>query len=284
MDRVKGEHPLSEKQRVNVTLGKYGGNIIEICVAQINSRRARLVTRERERGYLSDGVEFPIRSKAFVQLFSPRWKESLIFLVGGEGRYQGEGTNRRLELSDTRYCETSPLMARPETALQDEREHEPENRWGLSTFASSRELAQLATRFRYLLRDLAIRNLDNRPIFNVSTCVCIFDVKQGSRGEIFRKLYFLSFLCTFHFSTKLQLITNILPRIDTSYCYDLQIFSSSLFFYINISFVFPSTIERKVLFPIIPRCKREGNYFEPEDISYLRENGKKRSSISFTAK
>lgn len=186
MDRVKGEHPLSEKQRVNVTLGKYGGNIIEICVAQINSRRARLVTRERERGYLSDGVEFPIRSKAFVQLFSPRWKESLIFLVGGEGRYQGEGTNRRLELSDTRYCETSPLMARPETALQDEREHEPENRQGLSTFASSRELAQLATRFRYLLRDLAIRNLDNRPIFNVSTCVCIFDVKQGSRGEIFR--------------------------------------------------------------------------------------------------
>lgn len=132
-------------------------------------------------------MEFPIRSKAFVQLFSPpRWKESLIFLVGGEGRYQGEGTNRRLELSDTRYCETSPLMARPETALQDEREHEPENRWGLSTFASSRELAQLATRFRYLLRDLAIRNLDNRPIFNVSTCVCIFDVKQGSRGEIFR--------------------------------------------------------------------------------------------------
>lgn len=158
-------------------------------------------------------MEFPIRSKAFVQLFSPpRWKESLIFLVGGEGRYQGEGTNRRLELSDTRYCETSPLMARPETALQDEGEHEPENRWGLSTFASSRELAQLATRFRYLLRDLAIRNLDNRPIFNVSTCVCIFDVKQGSRGEIFRKLYFLSFLCTFHFSTKLQLITNILPR------------------------------------------------------------------------
>lgn len=127
-------------------------------------------------------MEFPIRSKAFVQLFSPRWKESLIFLVGGEGRYQGEGTNRRLELSDTRYCETSPLMARPETALQDEREHEPENRWGLSTFASSRELAQLATRFRYLLRDLAIRNLDNRPIFNVSTCVYIFEARIERRN------------------------------------------------------------------------------------------------------
>lgn len=192
------------------------------CLDKFSKSTSRY-QRERERvsvGWsgISNSIE-SVRTIVFPEM--EREPNLLSRGGGGGGRYQGEGTNRRLELSDTRYCETSPLMARPETALQDEREHEPENRWGLSTFASSRELAQLATRFRYLLRDLAIRNLDNRPIFNVSTCVCIFDVKQGSRGEIFRKLYFLSFLCTFHSSTKLQLITNILPRIDTSYCYDL---------------------------------------------------------------
>lgn len=154
------------------------------CLDKFSKSTSRY-QRERERVSVGwSGISNSIESVRTIVF--PEMEREPNLLSRGGGRYQGEGTNRRLELSDTRYCETSPLMARPETALQDEREHEPENRWGLSTFASSRELAQLATRFRYLLRDLAIRNLDNRPIFNVSTCVCIFDVKQGSRGEIFR--------------------------------------------------------------------------------------------------
>lgn len=145
---------------------------------------------------------------------------------------------------------------------------------GLSTFTSSRELAQLVTRFRYPLRDLAIRispfeSFDNQFSFQR---VCMFYMKQGSKGKVFLENYFLSFVRSIlyainsvsyyeRFSSK-----EGLPRINISYCYvtfrskvfqfiDCS-FLPSLLFYISISFVFPRT-KKKSSSLFIPRCKRE---------------------------